>query len=301
MRRLLTALAILLGYLSTEAPMLRWLIALSLVAASALAQAQNEGQLLPGRIARAERDAPALFVRAREGGILQVKAREEWKNATLEEVSKLLRSFAEEQDVEMRKSGKSAYETLPGGVKVSRLFLSLDVEPTVPWQNVQWLMTVAAEQKYCKLEMSDGQRRFLAFLPTDKGVAAAPAKPPLVLKLAVHAVARKEQPTKWGQVLVTRPTEVLYMIGDQETADLQSVADFVRKGCRAVKDTPNARICGEIRAGHKVPFANVMDLMGTFETAGLTSLDFYGTAIPPAKLRGASTLPYPLKNYDTPD
>lgn len=282
--------------------MLRWLIALSLVAAPALAQDQNrEGQLLPGRIARAERDAPALFVRAREGGILQIKVREEWKNATLEEVSKLLRSFAEEQDVEMRKSGKSAYETLPGGVKASRLFLSLDVEPTVPWQNVQWLMTVAAEQKYYKIEMSDGQRRFLTFLPTDKGVVAAPAEPPLVLKLAAHAVARKEQLAKWGQVQVTRPTEVRYMIGDQETADLQSVADFVRKGWRSVKDTPNARICGEIRAGHKVPFANVMDLMGTFETAGLTNVDFYGTAIPPAKLRGASTLPYPLKNYDLND
>ena len=56
-------------------------------------------------------------------------------------------------------------------------------------------------------------------------------------------------------------------------------------------------ISGEIKAGHKVPFSNVFDLMETFEEASLTRLDFYGTAIPPARVREAARLPYPAPNY----
>lgn len=289
----------------------RWVTAFALLAAPVLAQDGKEkedeigedlvAEVPAGRISRGERDAPALSVRAREGGVLQVKVGDAWKDATLNEYAALLKTFAAEQDREMLKGGKSAYETLPGGMKVSRLFVSIAAEPTVPWQNIQWLMMVAAEQKYRKLELSDGTRRLLTALPVDRGINALPTDPPLEIKVSVHIVCRTEKVAKWGDLDVMRPAEIRYKIGNEETGDLRPVADYVRKAWSAVKDSPNARVSGEIKAGHKVPFSKVFDLMETFEASGLADVNFYGTAIPSANVRAAPRLPYPLKNYDTTD
>ena len=49
-----------------------------------------------GVIARGEMDAPALSVRVREAGVLQVRVGEEWKDTTLNDLSARLRKFAEE-------------------------------------------------------------------------------------------------------------------------------------------------------------------------------------------------------------
>jgi hypothetical protein len=263
------------------------------------APAAARAEMPAGVIARGEMDAPALFVRVREAGVLQVKAGEEWKDTTLKDLSARLSAFAEEQDRELKKTGKSAYAMAPGGARVSRLFLSIDAEPTVPWQHIQWLMTMAAEQKYYKLEVSDGARRLLATLPVDRGINALPEEPQLTILVSVHAVARHEAAQKWGDVEVLRPTEIRFKLGSEETGDLAVVSDYVRKAWKAVKDTPNARVAGEIKAGHKVPFSKILDLMETFEAAGVARVDFYGTAIPPPELREATRLPYPLKNYAT--
>jgi hypothetical protein len=125
--------------------------------------------------------------------------------------------------------------------------------------------------------------------------------PPLTLLVSVHVVCRKEKPAKWGDVEVMRPAEVAYKLGNEETPALANVADFVRKGWAAVKDTPGAEVGGEIKSGHKVPFSMIFDVMETFEAAGCARLCFYGTAAPSAALREAARLPYPLKNYDTVD
>lgn len=280
-----------------------------LFAASVLAQDMEEvpeKRLPEGGLSRAERDAPAVSVRVREAGVLQVKVGDEWKDATLKEYSALLKSSAEEYDRDMRKGGKSGYET---PAKASKLFVSIDAEPTVPWQHIQWLMEIAAEQKFYKLEMSDGTRRLLAFLPTDKGIEPAPKEPPLCLLVPVHIFSRAEKPEKWGDVMVTRPTDARYKIGNEETAALPNVADFVKKGWAAIKDTPGASVGGEIKAGYKVPFARIFDVMEVFEASGCTRVCFYrqvsmtsvGTAVPSTAVREAARLPYPVKNYDTPD
>jgi hypothetical protein len=308
--------------------MRRWLIAIASLSALAWAQDVEEpeipgeeeiaeeaiGEVRPftgpegvaadpempaGVIVRGERDAPALFVRVREAGILQVKVGEEWKDTTLKDLSARLRQFAEEQDRELTKADKSAYTLVPGGMKVSRLFLSIDAEPTAPWQHIQWLMTMAAEQKYYKLELSDGTRRLLASLPVDRGIRPMAQEPPPAIRIPVHAVARAETPQKWGDIEVLRPTEIRFKMGAEETGALAPVADFLRKGRKAAEETEGALVSGEIKAGHKVPFSKILDLMETFEAAGVARVDFYGTAIPPPELREATRLPYPLKNYAT--
>jgi biopolymer transport protein ExbD len=144
-----------------------------------------------------------------------------------------------------------------------------------------------------------------AFLPTDKGINPTPTEPPLALKVTVHLLARQERPTKYGppgaESTVNMPTEIKYKIAGEETSDLRTVADFIKKGYQAIKDTPNAQITGEIKAGHKVPHKFIVAVLNKFAEAGMTKVDFFGTAIPPKELRKQPYLPYPLKNYETTD
>ncbi|HEX5138008.1 MAG TPA: biopolymer transporter ExbD, partial [Planctomycetota bacterium] len=161
------------------------------------------------------------------------------------------------------------------------------------------------------MKMLEG--KIQAFLPTDKGINPTPTEPPLEIKVSVHIVARGEQPTMYpppapagradGIPRSTQnvPTIFRYKIGNDETANIREVFDYIKKAYAAVKDTPNAKITGEIKAGHKVPHKYVVAVLNKFAEAGLEKVDFYGTAIPPRNLRQAKFLPYPLKNYETAD
>lgn len=152
-----------------------------------------------------------------------------------------------------------------------------------------------------------------AFLPTDKGINPTPTEPPLEIKVSVHIVARNEQPTMYPPPppqgvtdTVPRstqnvPTIFRYKIGNDEVSDVRAVYDYIKRAYTAVKDTPNAKITGEIKAGHKVPHKYVVAVLNKFAEAGMEKVDFYGTAIPPRNLRQAKYLPYPLKNYETAD
>jgi biopolymer transport protein ExbD len=162
------------------------------------------------------------------------------------------------------------------------------------------------------LPMKQLEGKLAAFLPTDKGIDPTPVEPPLSLKVTVHLVARKEEmkpyppnpakgPKPPGQVQVLQPTDIRYKIGGDETDDLKAVAAYIKKAYAAIKDTPNAQILGEIKAGHKVPHKYVVAVLNKFAEAGMVKVDFYGTAIPPRNLRQAKVLPYPTKNYETSD
>jgi biopolymer transport protein ExbD len=152
-----------------------------------------------------------------------------------------------------------------------------------------------------------------AFLPTDKGINPTPVEPPIEIKVSVHIVARAEKqilypPAPKGdkkvpvpQALENVPTEFKYKIGDGETGSLKEVFEYIKKAYTAVRDTPNAKITGEIKAGHKVPHKYVVAVLNKFAEAGLQKVDFYGTQIPPQSLRKATYLPYPAKNYGTQD
>jgi hypothetical protein len=232
--------------------------------------------------------------------VLQVRAGEEWKDATLDGVASRLKGFLEEQDAEMKKTGASALETLPGGTKVSRLFLSLEVEPTVPWQHVQWLMIVAAEQRYYKLELSDGVRRTLVSLPADRDPRPQPGGPPVEIRAPVHVLCRREKLAKWGDLQVFRPTEVRHRIGDSETSALKDVIDGLRVVKGAAAGTEKVPLVGEIKAGHKVPFSHVLDVMEAFDAAGIPSVAIHASALP-GDQRQAPRLRFPPRNYDVVD
>lgn len=296
--------------------MRRLLTALVILAAPMLAQEPEEPQLpeeefveeacplaSEGRIFRGERDAPAVFLRLREGGVIQVKFGEEWKEVTLDDLATALSAMRDRDELQQRQTEKSVFEEAPRPAG-TRLFLSLEADPSVPWLHLQWIFTIAAEQKFQNLEMSDGKRRLLVRLPEDRTFCPAPGyQPPPVVQAMVHLVARKEQPAKWGGLDVLQPTDVRCKCGDIETTDLAEVTGYLRKTKKAVEDRKDPKVVfyGVIQAGHKVPYAKVFDVMETFVTAEIPSVDFWGTGIPPKAVRAAKRLPYPAKNYQTAD
>lgn len=248
-----------------------------------------------GHIAKGEPDLPALGVRIREGGVLEVKVGDEWKETTLDDLAARLKAFAEEQDRELRKVGKSAFEQLPGGKSAPALFVSIETEPTVPWQHIEWVMDVAVAQKYRKLQIRDGTRRLLVSFPVDRGLNVV--GDPLEIRLSVHVICRSEVAGDWGDLKVLRPTEVRYKIGDEETGATQDVRAYVKKGLAAAQRTPNAAVSGEVKAGHKVPAGGVLEIIDTYEKSGLPEMHFYGVRSAPEEVSKAARLPYPLKNY----
>ncbi len=245
-----------------------------------------------GRLSRDERDQQALFVRLGAEGAIQLKRGEEWKDASLDNLAKALAE-------ELQRLGDEGCETLERGLKVSKLFVSIAADPAAPWQHLQWLMTVAAEQKYYKIELSDGARRMLAYLPCDRGIPPKEEEPPKEIIVPIHLMARMEKARKWNDKQVVAPTTVLYRFGEQDSEDPKSVAGWIRKARKAAEPElkPGGTLLGEIKAGNKVPFASVFDVMAAFLDEGLPAVSLHSATLPAAEIRALTVLPYPAKNY----
>lgn len=141
-----------------------------------------------------------------------------------------------------------------------------------------------------------------AFLPTDKGIQPIEQDPTTEIMVSVHIVARSEKPDEFGppkyRQRITRPTEFRYKFGDRgETKDLKQVERWIAEAKKAAEGTENAKVKGEIKAGHKVPHKYVVAVLNKFSEAGLKQVDFYGTQIPTEKLKRKPYLPYPTSNY----
>jgi biopolymer transport protein ExbD len=84
-----------------------------------------------------------------------------WKSRviTLEELGTVLGNLRDRYEIKMKNLGKSGTEELPGGGKASKLYVLLRADKDAPWQHVQWLMTIMAEQKLYKLQFATKQFR----------------------------------------------------------------------------------------------------------------------------------------------
>jgi len=245
-----------------------------------------------GRLSRDVRDQPALFVRLGAEGALEVKRGEVWKATSLKDLGLALAE-------ELQRRGEAGYERLESGLKVSKLFVSIEADPSAPWQHLQWLMIEAAKQKYYKLELSDGKRRMLTYLPCDRGLPPKAEKPPQEIRVSIHLMARMEQARKWNDKTVSAPTTVLYRFGDRDTEELATLAGWIADAKKAVEPErkKGASLVGEIKAGLRVPFARVFDVMELLLDADLPAVSFYGTTPLPDETRALTVLPYPVRNY----
>ena len=77
---------------------------------------------------------------------------------SLDQVAAILAEKKRFYNLQQKAKGKTGYETLPGGEKASSLFVLLRADRDTPWQHVQWLMTIMAEQKLFKLQF--GTKKF---------------------------------------------------------------------------------------------------------------------------------------------
>ncbi len=73
---------------------------------------------------------------------------------TLEELGTILDKAKRLYDLKMKAKGKSGLEDIGGGAKASKLYVLLRADKDTPWQHVQWLMTIMAEQKLYKLQFA---------------------------------------------------------------------------------------------------------------------------------------------------
>jgi biopolymer transport protein ExbD len=76
------------------------------------------------------------------------------KNVSLEELGTILGTARDRYEIKMKQLGKLGVEDLPGGGKASKLYVLLRADKDTPWQHVQWLMTIMAEQKLYKLQFA---------------------------------------------------------------------------------------------------------------------------------------------------
>jgi biopolymer transport protein ExbD len=79
-----------------------------------------------------------------------------WKGQlkTLDELGTILSNARDKYELKMKQQNKSGLEDLPGGGKASKLYVLLRADKDTPWQHVQWLMTIMAEQKLYKLQFA---------------------------------------------------------------------------------------------------------------------------------------------------
>ncbi len=76
------------------------------------------------------------------------------KSVTLDELGTVLATSRDKYESKMRQLNKSGMEDLPGGGQASKLFVLLRADKDAPWQHVQWLMTIMAEQRLYKLQFA---------------------------------------------------------------------------------------------------------------------------------------------------
>jgi biopolymer transport protein ExbD len=85
------------------------------------------------------------------------------KNVNLDELGTILSTARDRYELKMRQIGRSGLEEIPGGGKASKLYVLLRADRDTPWQHVQWLMTVMAEQKLYKLQFASKKFRDSAY------------------------------------------------------------------------------------------------------------------------------------------
>jgi biopolymer transport protein ExbD len=79
-----------------------------------------------------------------------------WKGEqkNLDELGTILGSQKDKYEIKMKQQGKEGVEVLPSGGKASKLYVLLRADKDTPWQHVQWLMTIMAEQGLYKLQFA---------------------------------------------------------------------------------------------------------------------------------------------------
>lgn len=238
------------------------------------------------------------------------------KQVNLDELGSTLSNLKEVYELDMRAKGKSGFERLRGGGLASKLYVLLRADRQTPWQHIQWLMTILAEQKFYKLQLGvrnadDRLAKLDAYLRKDEELPI-PREPINEIRVAVRIVAGDEVAAEWGPegMAISKPTLFQYRLGDRTHGTLDHVRKGIEVAKTAVRRLENARAVGEIQAGLKVPLQQVVAVLNEFHEQGMKvdltpalageDLHLWESFIPSMDVRERRYLPYPLENDPTP-
>lgn len=73
---------------------------------------------------------------------------------SLDELGTILSEAKRVYNLQQKAKGKSGTEKVAGGAEASSLYVLLRADRDTPWQHVQWVMTIMAEQKMFKLQFA---------------------------------------------------------------------------------------------------------------------------------------------------
>lgn len=73
---------------------------------------------------------------------------------SLDELGTILSEAKRVYNLKMKSMGKEGTEEVAPGAKASKLFVLLRADRNTPWQHVQWIMTIMAEEKLYKLQFA---------------------------------------------------------------------------------------------------------------------------------------------------
>jgi hypothetical protein len=167
-------------------------------------------------------------------------------------------------------------------------FVVLRADRNTPWQHLQWLMWVCAEERRSKVALAaqplEGREfRLDATLPVDAGIGA-PRSQEIKVQVTVRAVGGS----------------VRYAFGDRESIELASVARWIAQAKKTVVGARNPpALVGEVKATLRTPWGHVARLLAEFRHSGIDPVRFYGTRVPTRAERAARTLPTPRSDWPT--
>jgi biopolymer transport protein ExbD len=76
---------------------------------------------------------------------------------TLGELRTILAAQKNLYQRKQQRLGKEAFKVFPNGAKATKLYVLLRADKDTPWQHVQWLMTVMAQEQFYKLEFASSK------------------------------------------------------------------------------------------------------------------------------------------------
>jgi biopolymer transport protein ExbD len=214
------------------------------------------------------RDGEAVEVRIDEAGDVRIGD----AAVTLEELWPRMHDLAGRSESEMRRG------------KPSRLVASIAFGAATPWQHVLWVMSVCAETGYGKIELAEAGRQLQISLP--RGLDGIPPE----------GLRGDEIPSPIEMVVTVRMERdargVAYGLGRETAREATAVERHVQERAATARRGACSLI-GEIRAGHDVPAAKVLDVLGILATHGAAEVQWAAGAIPGEKTRRARPLPPP--------
>ncbi len=206
-----------------------------------------------------------------------------WKCVSLDALGEHLEERGQAYDAQMRKEKKSGYDTLRGGMTVSRVQVRIKADADAPWLYLQWIMTVCAQKRFPKLVFVKDNEIVDVPLPADLGLLRGVRQ---TIKIRIDV-----RPMTADPFFGPRRSSSVYSFNRKTTTEISEVAKWIDAAHRAAVAGTKATVVGEIRGSAKAPYSGIVELVKAFHAQGLKRVQFHGTALPDARVRQARQLP----------